>query len=145
MRNGKTTTATLAELDGLRARIRQWRQMRPRTRPMPEALWSESSRAASRHGIWPVARELRINHGALKKRVTAMVERSRRDQAITGVEVASVAPQFIELRGIGRPEPGALVQTVVEMVAPDGARLTIRLAGANPDVAGMLTAFRVRP
>ena len=31
---------------------------------------------------------------------------------------------------------------MVELVAPDGARLTIRLKGGSPDVAALVNAFR---
>ncbi len=136
MGRGRAIEASSA-LGGLRAKIARWRHGQPRTRPMPEPLWREASGAAQRYGIWRVSRELKLNYESLKKRAASSVAGRR--------EVTSAVPQFIELQGLGRPEPDAPAQTVVELMGPDGTRLTIRLVQANPDVAGMLAAFRLRP
>ena|SRR5208337_3725373 len=133
-----------AGLSGLRAKIADWRRLRPRTRPMPESLWSEASRAARRLGIWRVARELKVNYMALKKRTARSAPTRRGAQPSKRREVASAAPQFIELSGLGRQESVVREETVMDLVASDGTRMTIRLKGANPDVAGLLNAFRSR-
>jgi hypothetical protein len=61
-----------------------------------------------------------------------------------------VRPDFIELSGL--PAFGALSEApagsdaVVEVAAPDGTRLTIRVKGAtSPNVAAWVSAFRGRP
>ena len=60
-----------------------------------------------------------------------------------------VRPDFIELSGL--PALGALTETaaggdaVVEVAAPDGMRLTIRMKGVTgPHVAAWVSAFRGR-
>lgn len=134
------------ELDGLCNRIEEWRQQRPRIRPMPPELWNEAVRAAQRLGVWPVSRALKVNYGALKGR--AVASRGRRGSAREGKarEALIKRPQFIELQGLSgvREAAGGRDESVVEVVAADGARLTIRLPGAQPDVAGLLNAFRGR-
>jgi hypothetical protein len=137
------------ELKGLHRRIEAWRQTRPRTRPMPEELWKEASGFARKLGICRVSRALRVNYGGLKRRVRA--SGPPRVVSRTSERAASVSrPDFIELSGAPpfaalSEAPGAS-DAVVEVVTPDGARLTIRVKGAtNPNVAAWVSAFRGRP
>jgi len=137
------------ELKGLQRRIEAWRRTQPGTRPMPEELWKEASGFAQELGICRVSRALRVNYGGLKRRVLAgglAAVASRRSERTPTVE----RPDFIELSGL--PAFGALSEAtagsdaVVEVVAPDGTRLTIRVKGAtNPNVAAWVSAFRARP
>jgi hypothetical protein len=137
------------ELKGLHRRIEAWRRTRPGTRPMPAELWKEASRFAQKLGICRVSRALRVNYGGLKRRTLATglsAVDSRRSERTPTV----VRPDFIELSGL--PALGALSEAaagsdaVVEVVAPDGTRLTIRVKGAtNPNVAAWVSAFRGRP
>lgn len=127
----------LAEIEGLRGRIDAWRQMRPKSRPMPEELWREASAAAKRLGAGRVARELGLKYETLKQRV------------ISGEDGRKKAPgktEFVELRDF--PMPGLSAgrdEMVVEMVAADGTRLTIRVKGASPNISALIDAFRGRP
>jgi hypothetical protein len=116
---------------------------------MPEELWKESSGFAQRLGVCRVSRALRVNYAGLKRRVLAsglpLVDGRRRERTPTVVR-----PNFIELSGL--PALGTLSEAaagsdaVVEVVAPDGTRLTIRVKGAtNPNVAAWVSAFRGRP
>jgi hypothetical protein len=136
------------ELKGLHRRIEAWRQTRPGTRPMPEELWKEASGFAQKLGICRVSRALRVNYGGLKRRVLASglppVDRRRSERT------PSVGrPDFIELSGLSTfgalSEAPAGSDAVVEVVAPDGTRLTIRVKGAtSPNVAAWVSAFRGR-
>jgi hypothetical protein len=137
------------ELKGLHRRIEAWRQTRPGTRPMPEELWKEASGFARKLGIGRVARALRVNSGGLKRRMRA--SGSPRVASRTSARAASVSgPDFIELSG-SAPFPASSEaptgsDAVVEVVAADGARLTIRMKGAtNSNVAAWVSAFRDRP
>ena len=137
------------ELKGLHRRIEAWRQTRPGTRPMPEQLWKEASGFARKIGICSVTRALRVNYGGLKRRMRT--SGPPRVVSRTSTSAASVSrPNFIELSG---PAPFAALSeapagsdAVVEVVAADGARLTIRVKGAtSPNVAAWVSAFRGRP
>ena len=136
------------ELKGLQRRIEACRRTQPGTRPMPEELWKEASGFARKLGICRVSRALRVNYGGLKRRVLSrglpVVDGRRRERSPTVVR-----PDFIELSGL--PALGALSEAaagsdaVVEVVAPDGTRLTIRVKRAtNPNVAAWVSAFRDR-
>jgi hypothetical protein len=59
-------------------------------------------------------------------------------------------PDFVELSGLPAfgvlSEAAAGSDAVVEVAAPDGTRLTIRVKGAtSPNVAAWVSAFRGRP
>jgi hypothetical protein len=136
------------ELKGLHRRIEAWRRTLPGTRPMPEELWKEASGFAQKLGICRVSRALRVNYGGLKRRVLSSglpaVDGRRRERT-----ASVIRPDFIELSGL--PAFGALSEApagsdaVVEVVAADGTRLTIRVKGAtSPNVAAWVSAFRGR-
>ncbi|MGH8211515.1 MAG: hypothetical protein ACREU6_18335 [Steroidobacteraceae bacterium] len=148
----EATVLIPAELKGVHAKIQAWRQTRPGTRPMPEELWKEATAAARRLGVYRVVRALRVNSTGLKRRVMARgpvrgggrgrTERVQRRQQPGG------RPDFIEvssLAGLGAPtETSASGDAVVEVVAPDGMRLTIRWKAAGQNVAALVNAFRGR-
>jgi hypothetical protein len=132
----------LAEIEGLRERIEAWRQMRPKSRPMPEELWEEASAAAKRLGAGRVARVLGLKYETLKQRV---ISGSASGAGGGGREKAPGRAEFIELREFPLLGSAALRdETVVEMVCADGTRLTIRLQGARPDWMALINALRGR-
>jgi len=137
------------ELKGLHRRIEAWRRTQPGTRPMPEELWKEASGFAQKLGICRVSRALRVNYGGLKRRVLACgqaVVDGRRSQRTPTV----ARRDFVELSGLPAfgvlSEAAAGSDAVVEVAAPDGTRLTIRVKGAtSPNVAAWVSSFRGRP
>jgi hypothetical protein len=134
----------LTEIEGLRSRIEGWRQTRPKSRPMPEELWQEASAAAKRLGTGRVARGLGLNYEALKQRVMSNGSSRRRSSA--GGEAQPEGAEFIELSGFpALGQSGARDEMVVEMVAADGARLTIRVKEASANLSALINAFRGRP
>ncbi|MDB6100735.1 MAG: hypothetical protein JWO52_734 [Gammaproteobacteria bacterium] len=133
----------LTEIEGLRGKIEGWRQSQPKSRSMPEELWQEASTAARRLGAGRVARALGLNYETLKQRVLSngpdrpggRVHRKRQPEG-TG---------FIELKGF--PALGELAardEMVVEMVAADGARLTIRINAGSASVPALINVLRGR-
>jgi hypothetical protein len=55
-------------------------------------------------------------------------------------------PEFIELNGFAALDPAVTRdEMVVEMVAADGARLTIRVKGVSPNISALIETFRGRP
>jgi hypothetical protein len=142
------------ELKELHRKIQAWRQTRPGTRPMPEELWREATSAARTLGIYRVVRALRVNSAGLKRRVMASTGRRR-----VGSPKAENVPQthqpasrgdFVEISSLCGGGLGATSQAaaegdvVVEVMATDGARLTIRLRANMPNLAGLVHAFRGR-
>jgi hypothetical protein len=136
-------TAELLELEALSARVEAWRVARPRTRSMPEALWDEAVVLARNVGVFRVARALRLNFDTLKRRAGS--PEPAQDIRERAVRVARASPRtdFVEVKGLA--EVGVVAgghDTVVEIVACDGARLSIRWKCASADVATLIRAFR---
>jgi hypothetical protein len=135
-------SAEVLGIEGLRDRIEGWRQSSSKSRAMPEELWKEACATAKRLGSGRVARALGLKYETLKQRVLGCGAGGVRGEAT----VLAAGAQFIELTGV--PAVGhtaAPHEAVVEIVAADGARLTIRLKGASLDVARLVSAFRGRP
>lgn len=118
----------------LRGRIERWRRLRAKRSPMPEELWSAAVLFARRHGVYPVARALRIDYGALKKRTTRRPQDGERTGKTS--EFVELAPSPL----IGGVEPSG---KVVELWGADGAtKLVLRLpAGEGLDVERLAKAF----
>jgi hypothetical protein len=134
-------SAELVETDGLRGRIEGWRQTSPKSRAMPEELWNEASAAAKKLGAGRVARALGLNYEALKQRVISSSAGRRGAPA----QRQPQRTEFIELSGFpGLSQATAGDEAVVEVVAADGTRLTIRLKAVSLNVAALVNAFRGR-
>jgi hypothetical protein len=136
--------AHLAEIDGLKVKIERWRQGRPKSGSMPKELWQEASAAAKRLGTGRVARALGLGYEGLKQRVLSKKVGGRRDKE--SGELGVQEAQFIELPGFPVLDSAVVSQEemVVELVAADGMRLTIRTKQASAAVVQMISAFRGR-
>jgi hypothetical protein len=131
-----------SELEELRGQIERWRHSRPRPRGMPEVLWQEACAAARRLGTYRVARELGVRYESLKQRVEAGNSRS---VVPVARQERAAAPGFIDLGKVAALRPLVSAdQMVLELVAPDGTRLTIRTREAGASVLGMIHAFQGR-
>lgn len=139
------TTTELIGLNELRDRIDLWRGTQPRTRAMPETLWNEAASMARELGINRVARALGLGFDPLKRRAGAVSAQGRRRRSGVDAPVLAARTAFVEVKGLAQVSPAAVGQeTVVEVVACDGARLSIRLKCASADVAALIHAFRGR-
>jgi hypothetical protein len=134
----------LAETNGLKGKIERWRQGRPKSGRMPEELWQEASAAAKRLGTNRVARALGLGYEGLKQRVLSKKKGGPRGKE--SGEVVAQEAQFIELPRFPMLGSAAVnrEEMVVELVAADGARLTIRTQQASAAVVEMICAFRGR-
>ena len=121
-----------AEVEAVRQRIEHWRKTRPRRTAMPQELWTAAAEVARIHGLWAVSRALRVNYESLKKRLGPRPVRRASARKMGFVEVTPV------------PAVGSAARagTVVEIVAVDGTRLTVRLEDrSGVDLASLLDAF----
>jgi len=121
-------------VEGLRTRIEAWRGSETRGRAMPKDLWEAAGAAAQRLGVFRVARALSLNYQTLKRRA-GMADTER---------PAAGRTDFIELPGVSTPFAGARDEAVVEVLATDGAKLTVRVKGQSLDMAALVNAFRGR-
>lgn len=137
-------TRKLNGLEGLLDQIEGWRRMRPRPRAMPEPLWSEAAALARELGVYRVARALRLNFDTLKRRAKHSGTPAARRRLVAQAAAMAHSHSFVEVTGLAGLSAAA-GQTVVEVVASDGARLSIRMPCASADVVAWISAFRGRP
>jgi len=116
----------------VRARLDRWRQRRPRRARIPESLWRAATALACQHGAGKIARILRLDYYALRRRVTTGGESGRASRA--------TPPAFVELLS-AVSTPGS--ECLVELEAPSGARMRIQLRGAAsaPDLVALSHSF----
>lgn len=141
----QTVTGAAAELtglDGLGQKIERWRSQKPRTRAMPEELWEQASEAARSFGVARVSKVLRLGYATLRRRSSGEGARSKPGRRDRTALVES--GEFVELSGFPSVRPMAGGDgAVVEVTAPDGTRLTIRLKEST-DVVALVNALRWR-
>jgi hypothetical protein len=94
--------------------IEAWRRTRVHSNvPMPPRLWAAAVALTERHGLYPTARTLRIDYGALRRHVGT----ARRPEA------SAAPPTFVELPAAGRVPR----ECAIEIDGPHG-RLRLRIA-----------------
>jgi hypothetical protein len=136
------TSADVSGLDALSQKIERWRSQKPRTRAMPEELWQEAGEAARSFGVGRVSTALRLGYATLRRRSGAEGTRGRRTRRDRTAPVPS--SEFVELSGFPSVrQMAAGDEAVVEVAAPDGTRLTIRLKGST-NVVALVNALRWR-
>ena len=134
------------ELEALRDQIEAWRGMRPRTRSMPPVLWSEAAAMARDLGVYRVARVLRLNFDTLKRHVGSPSTPGHRSRSVARTMLSPGRTDFVEVRGLAEVSREAVEhETIVEVLARDGTRLSIRGTCASADVVALIQAFRGRP
>ena len=136
-------------LEMLRIEVRHWRKQSGLSfRYMPVVLWDQAVVAARKFGVRRVACEAGLNLEDLKKRV-----------GHCEAEPEAPALEFIDLPGVAPPPspppvpppvsstpvtPSAAVperaadEAWIEVVAPDGAKLTLRLPVSSLSIAATL-------
>src|SRR5690242_207549 len=127
-------------LKQLHQRIEQWRLTRHQHGPMPGELWEEATWLARSLGVSAVARALGLGYSSLQQRVRGSSE-------TRAVAAPASASGFVEIHPpelLGAPTEGSSQSgALLEVVAGDGARLTIRLPAHHAlDVGGLVAAFR---
>lgn len=129
-------------LEELRGRFDDWRSRQHKSKAIPTELWDEAVATARRLGPSRVARALGLNHQRLNQQ---MLARQAPEPEVGRQEpraLQPVAAQFVELGSLAGLAPAAGEPMVVELVAADGARLTIRTRQASTSVLAMISAFR---
>jgi hypothetical protein len=135
-------TRSAERLQQLRKRIEQWRLIRRKHGPMPGTLWDEAASLARSLGVSPVSRALGVGYASLQQRV-----RGGSESRSASAEAPASASGFVEFHRtqlLGAPTAdSSACGALVEVVASDGARLTIRLPASSAlDVAGLVATFR---
>ena len=128
----------VGRMEEVRQRVKGWRETRPKLEPMPQELWEAAVALAGEHGVYRVARALRVDYGKLKQLLELGDAAAARSEADEG----GFAMMTLPLPGVAEPmSTGA----EVELYDADGSRLSIRLPShGGLDVASVVAAFRSR-
>lgn len=129
-------STTSRELVALQKRVTEWRAAHGgrghRGAPIPEAIWSEAARVAEKDGLGATARALHFHQGRLRDRMA---------QTEAGAEPRESSVAFVEVQA-GQKAGCAERRAVMEIVAPDGERMRIEVAGfGGEDMAGLARAL----
>ena len=117
------TIRVATQLERTRRRIERWRETRPyRHASMPADLWAAAVALARRHGLYQTARTLRVDYGALKKRVDAH-------------RAPDHGPVFVELSPYRPRSPAGCV---IELETPRGTVRISRKELSVPDLVALM-------
>ena len=113
-------------LEVVRNQFETWRKRRRCRGRIPEALWQAAVEQCREHSIFEVSRLLRLNYNGLKKRVTRARDRS----PAVGQSPCHPDFRFVRLDLGGSLAP---LECLVEMEAPNGAKMRMSFKGAFRD------------
>lgn len=128
-------------LQRLREQVEGWRRSPSKSRAMPKELWDAATAVAAELGVHRVAKMLGVNSQRLRQ------EQAKRQGQGGGREprTEDLAPaQFVEVGRVAEIAPRCAEPVVVELVSPDGTRLTIRTGEVTASVLAVVSAFRGR-
>ena len=131
--NTRKTAEVPADVEAVRRRFEQWRQVRKVHTAIPESLWAAAVRLAGRYGISRTARALRVGYYSLQERV-------ERETACAAASSPTLSePAFLELAVPLRPGTGACL---LEWEDGGGAKMRVHLQGvAAPDLVALSRSF----
>ena len=108
----------------------QIRNSEPRGKRLPDSVWQSAVELAREHGVYCVARHLRLNYAGLKNRLGGVSQRRGKARK----------PAFVELIA---PPAAALEECVIEFESSNGAKMRIQWkASTPPDWTSLLRAWR---
>jgi hypothetical protein len=114
----------------LSARLMSWRKSRLRGQRIPEVLWKAATEVARVEGICRTSTALHLNYYDLQRRMDGAPARGR----------ARCTPAFVELPAVASRAPAD--PGTVELIRPNGWRLTLRLPGARArELLPVVSAF----
>ena len=109
----------------LQRQLEQIRSTQPPRSKLPESFWGAAVELARQHGIYRVARALRLDYMGLKKRLKDPPSANK--------------PAFVELM----TQPATMSECVIEFESASGGKMRIQWkAAAPPDWASLLRAWR---
>ena len=129
----KKTVSLPESITDLRAQLEEFRATHPHRTRLPESVWQSATELARCHGLYVVARSLRLDYSTLKKRVNGSTPPCR-------PRWKKSSPQFVELVGAAR---ASVDEYVIEFASARGAQLRVHCKTTTPpDWAALLQAWR---
>jgi len=144
---GRRKASIPPDMKVLGQRIDHWRKTRQTHEAMPPELWEAAIELAGKYGVYPTARDLPVDFGGLKRRCVQSVEsgsmaiEARKTKSLeTASREESETYQFVEIDAAQVMEMPNSTKVIVELSAPDGATMTVRMEG-SVDVIGLAGTF----
>ena len=114
----------------LQRQLDQFRSTRQRRTKLPEPLWEAAVELARQHGLYSVARPLRLDYVQLKRRLGGVMNLGKK----------ATKPTFVELVAA---HPATMSECVIEFESSIGSKMRIQWKGSStPDWASLLRAWR---
>jgi len=110
-------------LEVVRSQFEAWRKRRRYRSRIPESLWQTAVGLCGEHSVGEVSRALRLNYNGLKDRAARSRDRGPADEQSPDLN-------FIKL-DFGAPVTSS--ECLVEMEAPNGARMRMSFKGVSMD------------
>jgi hypothetical protein len=111
-----------SDLEQLRRRFEEFRNTQSVRSRLPDSLWAAAAELASRHGVNPTARALRLDYTALRKRV-------KKPEAPKRKRTAGAPPTFMEFVA---PGAKAVTNCTVEVESTHaGRQATVGIEGCG--------------
>jgi hypothetical protein len=114
----------------LQLQLNEIRSTRPRGKRLPDSVWQAAVELAREHGVYSVARHLRLDYAGLKKRLGGVSHRRRKARK----------PAFVELMA---PPSAMQGECWIEFESLRGSKVRIQWkAATSPDWMSLLRAWR---
>jgi hypothetical protein len=114
----------------LQLQLDEIRSTRPRGKRLPDSVWQAAVELAREHGVYSVARHLRLDYTGLKKRFGGVSHRRRKTRK----------PTFVELLA---PPSAMQGECLIEFESLRGSKVRIQWkAATSPDWMSLLRAWR---
>ena len=124
-----TSTESITELQ---AQLLQFRSNHPPRTRLPQAVWRSAAELARSHGLYVVARSLKLDYSTLKRHVNGTPESVGRGK--------KVQPKFVELIG---PTRQSVDEYLIEFESARGHKLRVHCkTNTPPDWPVLLRAWR---
>jgi hypothetical protein len=127
--NSKSTKPIPGPIEQLQRQLDEFRSTRPHRTKLPEALWQAAVELARQHGVYAVARPLRLDYTGLKKRL----------DGVPGSPKKATKATFVELI----PDHPVMAECVIEFESSLGSKMRIQWNNSlAPDWTRLLRAWR---
>ena len=128
--NRKSTTPIPGAIEQLQRQLEEFRSKQPHRAKLPETLWQAAVELARQHGVYAVARPLRLDYTGLKKRL----------DGVSGSLKKAAKPAFFELIA---DHPTTRADCVIEVESSVGSKMRIHCtASTGPDWISLFRAWR---
>ena len=128
--NSKNTAPIPGAIEQLQRQLDEFRSTQPHRTKLPEALWHAAVELARQHGVYAVARPLRLDYTGLKKRLDGVPDRKKK----------AAKPAFVELIA---DHSAPMADCVIEFESSVGSKMRIQWkASTAPDWISLFRAWR---